>query len=61
MAQQQESGPTGTKIHMQEVLTENIVHHRLCTRKGTQVSEIFVTAKQEVYPQGDAEGGILEL
>ena len=53
MAQQQESGPTGTKIHMQEVLTENIVHHRLCTRKGTQVSEIFATAKQGVYPKGD--------
>ena len=63
MAQQQESGPTGTKIHTQEVLvlTENIVRHRLCTRKGTQVSEIFATAKQGVYPKGDTFRGILEL
>ena len=61
MAQQQESGLTGTKIHTQEVLTENIVSHRLCTRKGTQMSEIFATVKQGVYPKGDAEGGILEL
>ena len=61
MAQQQESGPTGTKIHTQEVLTENIVCHRLCTRKGTQVSEIVATAKQGVYPKGDTFRGILEL
>ena len=61
MAQQQESGPTGTKIHTQEVLTENIVRHRLYTRKGTQVSEIFATAKQGVYPKGDTFRGILEL
>ena len=61
MAQQQESGLTGTKIHTQEVLTENIVRHRLCTRKGTQVSEIFATAKQGVYPKGDTFRGILEL
>ena len=61
MAQQQKSGLTGTKIHTQEVLTENKVSHRLCTQKGTQVSEIFATAKPGVYPKGDAEGGILEL
>ena len=61
MAQQQESGPTGTKIHTQEVLTENIVRQRLCTRKGTHVSEIFATAKQGVYPKGDTFRGILEL
>ncbi len=42
-------------------LVENEVRQRLCTQKGTQVSRIFVTAKQGVYPQGDAEGGILEL
>ena len=46
---------------MQEVHTENIVRHRLCTRKGTQVSEIFATAKQGVYPKGDTFRGILEL
>ena len=61
MAQQQESGLTGTKIHTKEVLTENIVCHRLCTQKGTRVSEIFATAKQGVYPKGDTFRGILEL
>ena len=61
MAQQQKSGLTGTNTHTQEVLTETRVRRRLCTQKGTQVSKIFVTAKQGVYPQGDAEGGILEL
>ncbi len=60
MAQQQESGLTGTKIHMQEVLTENIVRHRLCTQKGTPVPEIFATAKPGVYPK-EAFRGILEL
>ena len=61
MTQQQESGLRGTKIHTQEVLTENIVRHRLSTRKGTRVSEIFATAKQGVYPKGDTFRGILEL
>ena len=49
------------QTHTHEVLTKNRVCHRLCTQKGTQVSEIFVTAKPGVYPQGDAKGGILEL
>ena len=61
MAQQQKSGLTGTNTHTQEVLTENRVCHRLCTQKGTQVSEIFVTAKPGVYPKGDTFRGILEL
>ena len=61
MVQQQKSGLTGTKIHTQEVLTENKVSHRSCTQRGTQVSEIFVTAKPGVYPKGDTFRGILEL
>ena len=61
MAQQQKSGLTGTNTHTQEVFTENRVSHRLCTQKGTQVSEIFATAKQGVYPKGDTFRGILEL
>ena len=61
MVQQQKSGLTGTNIHTQEVLTQNRVHHRLYTQKGTHVSKIFVTAKPGVYPKGDTFRGILEL
>ena len=61
MVQQQKSELTGTNTHTQEVFTENRVCHRLCTQKGTPVSEIFVTAKPGVYPKGDTFSGILEL
>ena len=49
------------QTHTHKKYSQRRVCHRLCTQKGTQVSEIFVTAKPGVYPKGDTFRGILEL